>query len=345
MKITKSPSIASQSVTRSRRGFTLIELLVVIAIIAILIALLLPAVQQAREAARRTQCKNNLKQLGLAAHNFHDVYNRFPAGNFAAPIDVTFGGAGPKNLTFYDHQLYGTLPQLLPQIEQANLYNNLEIWKGVDHRDDNTTTADDYIVEGAFFSDGPTWAAAQAKIPAFLCPSDPQKSVARTLATMHYWQTPTGGSITYSYWATDYGLGSTNYTGVAGHFGPITRHASWAALKGIFGQRTKTRFRDVTDGTSNTLLFGELTGDVTAPIGTAAAGSSDLNLHWVNTPAMVTAWGLGKGTNPYRFSSYHTGIVQFTMADGSVRGVSTNIDSNTYRYLAGMGDGNVIGEF
>ncbi|MFY9254464.1 MAG: DUF1559 domain-containing protein, partial [Fuerstiella sp.] len=64
-----------------------------------------------------------------------------------------------------------------------------------------------------------------------------------------------------------------------------------------------------------------------------------------NTPAMVTAWGLGKGTNPYRFSSYHTGIVQFTMADGSVRGVSTNIDSNTYRYLAGMGDGNVIGEF
>lgn len=334
----------SQRRGASRRGFTLIELLVVIAIIAILIALLLPAVQQAREAARRTQCKNNLKQLALAAHNFHDTFNRMPAGNFGPPIDVPFGGAGPKNLTFYDHQGYSSLAQLLPQIEQANLYESMEIWKGVDHRVDASTTADDYIVEGAFFSDGPTWAAAQAKIPAFTCPSDPQKSVPRTLAAMHYWETSTGGSITYSYWATDYGLGSTNYTGVAGFFGPIQRWSSWAKLKGVFGQRTKTRFRDMTDGSSNTLLFGELTGDVTPPIGTVEGGN-DINYHWINAPGMVTAWGLQQGSNPYKFNSYHTGIIQFAMGDGAVRGISANINRDTYQNLAAMGDGNVVGEF
>ena len=96
-----------------QRGFTLIELLVVIAIIAVLIALLLPAVQQAREAARRTQCKNNLKQLGLALHNYHDLYNKFPNSYIACvvpgyPIDNNVSGIGTK---------------LLPYLDQANLYN------------------------------------------------------------------------------------------------------------------------------------------------------------------------------------------------------------------------------
>ncbi|MFN7679409.1 MAG: DUF1559 domain-containing protein, partial [Planctomyces sp.] len=117
-----------------RRGFTLIELLVVIAIIAILVALLLPAVQQAREAARRTQCKNNLKQIALACHNHHDVYNAMPRGCYGPDITVAWGGNGPLNLTFNDHQFMGVLPQLLPFIEQDNLYQQIAIWKGVDFR-------------------------------------------------------------------------------------------------------------------------------------------------------------------------------------------------------------------
>lgn len=114
-----------------RHGFTLIELLVVIAIIAILVALLLPAVQQAREAARRTQCKNNLKQLGLACHNFHDTENRFPAGYLGAPHTVQLQASDLS-----ENQWTGLLPQLLPQLEHRNVYDQINVWKGVDRRPD-----------------------------------------------------------------------------------------------------------------------------------------------------------------------------------------------------------------
>ncbi len=337
-KMSYLPSDAS-----TRRGFTLIELLVVIAIIAILIALLLPAVQQAREAARRTQCKNHLKQIALAAHNFHDVYNRFPAAKLSAPISVPLGGAGPQNLTFYQHQLTGILPQLLPQIEQANLYEQVKVWKGVDYRPD-TTVSTNLLVETPYFNDTPTWTAAQAKVPYFTCPSDPQKTTVRTPATMHYWQTSGGASISYSFWATEYGLGETNYMGVAGFFGEIDNWAPWALQKGVFGSRTKSNFRDITDGTSNTLLLGEVTGDVTVPAGGTTTWN-DLNWRWMNSGSMVAAWGLNDKTRGYRFASFHTGVVQFALADGSVRAISENIDQPTYLNLSGMADGKVIGEF
>lgn len=100
------------------RGFTLIELLVVIAIIAILIALLLPAVQQAREAARRTQCKNNLKQIGLAMHNYHDIFNTLPPGYISRFPNVIVSG---------EQGLYSWGAMILPQVEQANLYSVLNV--------------------------------------------------------------------------------------------------------------------------------------------------------------------------------------------------------------------------
>jgi prepilin-type N-terminal cleavage/methylation domain-containing protein len=102
------------------RGFTLIELLVVIAIIAILIGLLLPAVQQAREAARRTQCKNNLKQIGLAMHNYHDVYGRFPPG-------FVMKNPPSANANSIERSMYSWGAFILPQIEQANLFTTLNV--------------------------------------------------------------------------------------------------------------------------------------------------------------------------------------------------------------------------
>ena len=327
--------------TNGRRGFTLIELLVVIAIIAILVALLLPAVQQAREAARRTQCKNNLKQLALACHNHHDTYNAMPRGSYGPDITVAYGGNGPLNLTWNNHQHMGIMPQLLPYIEQDNLYQQIAIWKGVDFRPG--TSPNTYNPETVYFNDTTTWNLARFTIPAFMCPSDPQKSTSgNTPSRMHMNESTTGGSFTLGLFAGEQGTGVTNYMGVAGFLGNIQRWASWAQYKGVFGTRDfKVNFRDITDGTSNTFLFGEITG-------------GDLyNWRWMMAGGFPAAWGLNTAAtqNWYQFESFHTGIVQFAMADGSVRAVSKNLNGGngalgqTFMNLAAMADGNVVGEF
>ena len=327
--------IAKVRRTRARSGFTLIELLVVIAIIAILIALLLPAVQQAREAARRTQCKNHLKQIALATHNFHDIYNRLPGGDFGPDITVPYGGSGPKNLTWDQHQFMGVLPQLLPQMEQPALYQQIAIWKGIDLRP-HATVPGDYNPEVRYFSDSATWTLAHTRISTFACPSDPQlSSSGNTPSRMHMWETSLGGDFTLGLFGGEQGTGKTSYMGCAGFLGNIQRWSSWSRLKGVFGMRTTFAFRDITDGTSNTLMFGEVTG------------GDSLDWRWMMAGPMPAAWGLNNSLpqNWYQFESFHTGVVQFALSDGSVRAISKNIDARTFENLAGMGDGEVIGEF
>lgn len=312
-----------------RHGFTLIELLVVIAIIAILIALLLPAVQQAREAARRTQCRNNMKQIALAAHNFHDDYNRFPPG-FLGPQNPTdtidSGGAQPY---------IATLAFLLPQMEQNNAYelfvkDQLKV---------------DVYGEPTWFSYATTIDAAGTQVPGFKCPSanpdGPQTFASRKL----YYSTGSNSATislrTFSQ-STFTGAGfdvpgMTNYASVAGYMGNLPG-STYERYKGIFFNRSKTRFRDITDGTSSTFAFGEIAGHFS---GTQHQYSDS----WIGGSNMVTAWGLDGGPRWHSFGSMHPGIVHFAMADGSVKGISENIDFSTFVYLSGMSDGRVVSDY
>lgn len=311
-------------------GFTLIELLVVIAIIAILIALLLPAVQQAREAARRSQCRNNMKQLGLAAHNFESSYGKLPPGYLGPQTDVSIASGG-------NQPYLGPLVYLLPYVEQSQVYNTIP------------PTLIDVNTYGQvpWFNDAATYAAAQNKIPTFVCPStNPYAATLGMFTRMNMYQTPappataTGGTIEARVgqfaagWAP---LGATNYLGVAGYFGDI---APYAKYKGAFLKRKQQRLADLADGSTNVLLFGEAMGDFVAP--------STLNYYysWIAPGMLPSGWGLSQTPAWYRFASIHTGIVHFTMGDGSVRPISINVDNTVFaQYLAGASDGNVVSEF
>jgi len=339
----------SSAVRQRNRGFTLIELLVIIAIIAILIALLLPAVQQAREAARRTQCRNNLKQLGLAAHNFESTYRHLPTGYIgpdnstcASCYNGTTGGS-----------LVGPLVQMLPYVEQSPLFNTLEpILLNAD-----VPATSQY----QWWNDTTFRPAMMAKIPGYICPSAAPAQDSNTgsfCAGLQWWLVaPTTATINYATFGAGTNLavgannyivdqaGRTNYLGVAGRMGQLDEPGgdNW---KGCFARRSKTKFRDLSDGTTNVLMFGESLGMVTT------AGVITVGNTWISPGMLPTGWGAlankADTGNPmiYRYSSSHVGVVHFGMADGSVRPISVNIDLGTYRsYLAGGSDGNVLGEF
>ncbi len=326
-----------------KRGFTLIELLVVIAIIAILIALLLPAVQQAREAARRTQCKNNLKQIGLALHNYHDVYGMFPPGRTRRTYGITGSAWLSGNI--------GWLPRLLAQIDQAPLYNQIDWNLG------------DGTVDGNGGANGtnPTGARRQI-IPAFRCPSDPGTGGVP-------WRTPAGVAVRGS--ASDASYASNNYVASLGN---STRLQNNARSPGVFSQNFTTRFRDIVDGTSNTLAVSEVVigfyrvnenspGDRTPCPGTGAkdtsatrqAGNSWFYNFFPQSGFFNTYVGPNNsksvdcGQNSDRVDqaarSLHVGGVQTVLCDGSVRFVSENIDLGTWNILGDMSDGQVVGEF
>src|SRR5438874_839545 len=152
------------------RGFTLIELLVVIAIIAILIALLVPAVQKVREAASRTQCANNLHQIGVAAHNYHSNSKRLPVGEYGAPP-----GTQPTDPTLFNYAHVGVLAQLLPYVEQDPVYKMIQ---GVNWGNPTAPGTN-------WWADPSSWAAAQVRIPTFQCPADEPYSVSTGTFVLH----------------------------------------------------------------------------------------------------------------------------------------------------------------
>ncbi len=321
--------------SRKRKAFTLIELLVVIAIIAVLVALLLPAVQQAREAARRSQCKNNMKQLGLAIYNYHDSLNTYPI-NQAWRNKPGFGNGGPA----ISNTARGWLAMILPYIDQAPLYNNINF------------NADSLLSNP---NNPGNIAAAQTVIPVYLCPSDDGNNNGK-LANRS--DDPFGTNTTF--W------GVTNYKACAGSnwawgiaawnpvSSPTGRNAN--STDGLnFGNgvlcsdqtsvNAPTRVRDVTDGTSNTFFAGEALPAWTQWDWWFNPNASTANCAEPLNALLKRPLNLGDWPNNYSYASKHVGGGQFTMADGSVRFISENINIVTYRALATISSQEVTGEF
>ncbi|WP_417851409.1 DUF1559 domain-containing protein [Thalassoglobus sp.] len=333
-----------------RRGFTLIELLVVIAIIAILVALLLPAVQQAREAARRTQCKNNLKQLGLALHNYHDVYNQFPPGQVFSG-DPTLANQTADRQTFSLNHTGFTM--LLPYIDQGPLYN---LW-------------DPNIASGPALRAGsaPVWGdptlnhqVTQQRIPAFLCPSDSNQGPAPNVATGEY--ASTQGALTSYVFNAGYSGEEYRTYSIYKSSTVVMPTGKTVRRIGAFGNNGSARMADFTDGTSNSIAMGEVILDKSSTsylplwgqgrhVGTygrvipdPTPGHVNNCRYRINAHFDCDAANVGK---PYAwtYSSSHVGGGQFLLADGSIRFLSENIDWPTFVYLNFIKDGEVIGEF
>jgi prepilin-type N-terminal cleavage/methylation domain-containing protein/prepilin-type processing-associated H-X9-DG protein len=337
-------------IVRKRMGFTLIELLVVIGIIAILIGLLLPAVQKVREAAARSSCQNNLHQIALAASNYESAFLMFPPGLCLSPnargTAFTYGPpfAGPGS---------GVLAFLLPYMEQQNAYNAAIDQGGVglfSATSTNNAWAYSYPPFGLDSNGtGYGFTAAMTKIKNYICPSSASETTPTAGFIDYIWTDYEGvmGGIYQSALVFDYiptpsvpfPYQVTNYVGCGGFGGsndPTISITGTDIWKGIYYRNSSTRLAYVTDGTSNTIAFGETLGGTLRP-------PRNYALLWFGSGAMPSAWGLTNSPDYHNFSSLHTGgIVQFAFADGSVRSITTAADRATFIYVSGMQDGAVI---
>jgi len=313
------------------RAFTLIELLVVIAIIAVLVAILLPAVQQAREAARASQCRNNLKQYGVALHSYHETYGSFP-----------IGGTGDRDWA----PRVSWQVRVLPFLEQTQLYNLIDM------------TGKTASAIEATLADGRK--ASEVRIAVALCPSEPNGETRNGWAQGSY-----AGSMG-SQWSPSTNAACAPYQVYAEKTSP-----DWgktlvkATLSGMFSrQGAVVRVGDVRDGTSNTLHVGEVIPTCLADsrgswsFATSVCNAEGQTLAPINDFTTCDLMGPNRRiTNPscvsqdnwnysFGFRSNHVGGAHFLMADGAVRFLSENIDhANTYQALGGRADGKKIGDF
>jgi prepilin-type N-terminal cleavage/methylation domain-containing protein len=308
---------------RARRGFTLIELLVVIAIIAVLVALLLPAVQQAREAARRTQCKNNMKQIGLALHGYHDTYGTLPISQ----------GMATNAVGTYLQRSWSR--GILPFMDQGNIYAKWDWTIG--------------------FAAGTNRDLIKAPIATFKCPSSPSPNVVSVTYSGADVDNPAGP--TFQAGVMEYFANSVNWDFPGRPAG--NNAAEVAQIQGMIPYHTEgIQFSAVTDGLTNTIMVGETAGGATYYLSNYKTNGAQHGTQgtWATrnrsgiTPMDSTGTvALGgncimdcinyNGTNYY---SFHPQIVHFLMGDGSVKSISTNVDVDVAWRLLVRNDGNPV---
>lgn len=310
-----------------RRGFTLIELLVVIAIIGVLIALLLPAVQQAREAARRSQCLNNLRQMGLALHNYHDTHGAFPSG---------WIGADAATLADRVHGVngFGWGTMILPQLEQSNLYNVFDFKKVIN--DASGTPSNKSLLA--------------SQLPVYECPSDPHPDT--------FEMEPEGGGASLATMA------ATKYVGLFGtrFIGKLPDAENEANLHlceglapgqrctgdGLMFHNSKVTLGDVTDGTSNTIMVGERQSQrkPSLPVfystwSGAVPGGEEAFARVLGSTQHTPNAALSEED----FSSAHSGGgAHFILADGHAKFVSQTISLDVFRAIGTRAGGEAVGE-
>jgi prepilin-type N-terminal cleavage/methylation domain-containing protein/prepilin-type processing-associated H-X9-DG protein len=324
-------------------GFTLIELLVVIAIIAVLIGLLLPAIQKVREAANRTVCTNNLKQIALAAHNYQSANGYLPPGA--------------------DVQEVGCLVYLLPYMEQDARFQNFSFQPSKyliyyqDPANRPPTTSTDVIPRP------PALYGTEGTIKTLICPSAVSPDSTTTVLMVVNYGTagkdyPTGASGPAHVFSSAPGrlvLGRSNYLGVAGDWRYPSGNVS-SDYHGLLYWKSKISLGQVPDGTSNTLMFGEYAGGYTTWGGSGGIPDGWMDGAWA-CGFNYTAFGScpnstnnncdnsaqGRKISWGVFASLHTGnLINFAFGDGSVRGVDPSIAFGTFEALAGYQDGQVV---
>jgi len=318
------------------RGFTLIELLVVIAIIAILIGLLLPAVQKVRESAARMKCSNNLHQIVLASMNYESTNGVLPTGGIV-------GGSNYGTYSTYPGSMVSTMTIILPYMEQDPLFKRFP----QTYFTTPSTVAPWAYCTPPYSTDGNQTGplpGAEARISTYQCPvDDPNLPGSSGMIDFYGAGDNCSGSFNQANVCIDYIYdltgsfaarqpGGGNYIGCAGGLGPVQATSSNGPLSpGIYYVNSKVKLTDISDGTSNTLAFGETLG--------GNGLNRDYHLAWMGASGMPTAWGLPTSFTTsqwYQFSSKHTGgVILFAFADGSVKGLTPSVSKPTYYALSG----------
>jgi prepilin-type N-terminal cleavage/methylation domain-containing protein len=347
MQQPKPAPLLRKTEMKKRTGFTLIELLVVIAIIAILVALLLPAVQQAREAARRSQCKNNLKQLGVALHNYLDTHSAMPPG---ATIDLSVGSTG-------NNTSWGVHGRILPFISASNLANEIDLSQAWDTQ----------------------LAISGIKVGVFACPSDPKSDLARDPGSGRPILYPTTYGFNYGTWFVFNPV--TGATG-DGIFYPNSRTRDSSITDGMSNTLAAAEVKAWTDYTRNggpvsTAVPGSI-ADVEAAVASGVQYKGTGHTEWPDgrvhhtgvtvtlTPNSLVQYSTGgnivdadynswqEGRNGITGSptyaaitsrSHHSGSVNIFLADGSSRSVGDTVELSIWRALGTVRGEELLGDF